>query len=104
MSGEVARQTLWGFRRAVCCRGALTGSLGSGRWGGGLGRPIATGITGVAERRLIDDAAVQVGARASMVVASREPAKRKCSTGMSPRTGSDHDVSILITAAGAAGR
>ena len=78
--------------------------FGKRRWGGGLGRPIATRITGVAERRLIDDAAVQVGARASMVVASREPAKRKCSTGMSPRTGSDHDVSILITAAGAAGR
>ena len=61
--------------RAVCCRDALTGSLGSGRWGGGLGRPIATSITGVARRRLIDEAAVEGGATASMIVAGREPAK-----------------------------
>ena len=39
-----------------------------------------------------------------MFIASREPAKQTCSTLMSPRTGSDHDVSILITAVEAAGR
>jgi hypothetical protein len=85
-SGKAARQTLWGFRRAVCCRDALTGSLGSDRWGGELSRPIATGITGVARRRLIDEAVVQGGATASMVMADREPAKQRCGTGMSSRT------------------
>ncbi len=89
---------------AVCCRRALTGCLGSGRSGGELGWPIAIGRTGVARRRLIDRAVVQGGARASMVMAGREPAKQRCSTGMSPRTDSDHDVSILITAIDAAGR
>src|SRR6266403_4899427 len=39
-----------------------------------------------------------------MVMAGREPAKQKCSTGMSPRTCTDHDVSILITAVDGAGR
>ena len=70
----------------------------------GLGRPIAIGRTGVARPRLIDKAVVQGGATASMVIAGREPAKQKCSTGMSPRTWSDHDVSILITAVDAEGR
>ena len=51
---------------------------------------------------LIDEAVVQRGATASMVMAGREPAK--CSTGMSRRAYSDHDVSILITAVDAAGR
>ena len=88
----------------VCCRGALTASLGNGRWGGELGRPIAIGRTGVARRRLIDEAVVQGGATASMVMAGREPAKQKCSTGMWSRTDPDHDVSILITAVDAAGR
>ena len=83
---------------AVCCRGALTISLRSGRQGGELGRRIAIGITGVARPRLIDEAAVHGGATASLVMAGREPVK--CSTGMSPRTGPDHDVSILITVAG----
>jgi hypothetical protein len=64
----------------------------------------ATGITGVARRRLIDEAAIQGGATASMIMAGREPARQKSSTGMSPRTDFDHDVSILITAVGAAGR
>src|ERR1700737_3178666 len=49
---------------AVCCRRALTGSLGSGRRGGELGRPIATGRTGVAQPRLIDKSVVQGGATA----------------------------------------
>ena len=89
---------------AVCCRGALTASLGSGRWGVELGRPIAIGRTCVARRRLIDEAVVQGSATASMVMAGRGPAKQKCSTGMSPRTCTDHDVSILITAVDAAGR
>src|SRR5882757_1564756 len=39
-----------------------------------------------------------------MVMADREPAKQKCSTGMSPRPCTDHDVSILITAVDGAGR
>src|SRR5258708_36686479 len=39
-----------------------------------------------------------------MVMAEREPAKQKCSTGMSPRPCTDHDVSILITAVDGAGR
>jgi hypothetical protein len=54
---------------AVCCRGALTASLGSGRWGGELGRPLAIGRTGAARRRLIDEAVVRGGAAASMVIA-----------------------------------
>ena len=83
---------------AVCCRRALTAFLGSDE----LGRSIAMGRTDVVRRRLLDEAVVQGGAMASMVIAGREPAK--CSTGMSPRTWSDHDVSILITAVGAAGR
>src|SRR5258708_24052641 len=82
---------------AVCCRRALNASLGSGRRGGELGRPIAIGRTGVAQRRLIDEAVVQDGATASTVIAGREPAKQKCSTGMSPPTASGPDVSILIT-------
>jgi hypothetical protein len=49
-------------------------------------------------------AVVQGSATASMVMAGREPAKQKCSTGMSPRTCTDHDVSILITAVDGAGR
>ena len=89
---------------AVCCRRALTAALGSGGRGGELGRPIAIGRTGVVQRRLIDKAVVQGGATTSMVIAGREPAKQKCSTGMSPRTDPDHDVSILITAVDAAGR
>jgi hypothetical protein len=87
---------------AVSWRRALTVALGSDQSGSELGRPIATGSTGVAQQRLIDEAVVQGGATASMVMAGREPAK--CSTGMSRRTYSDHDVSILITAVDAAGR
>ena len=87
---------------AVCWRRALTVALGSDQSGGELSGPIATGSTGVAQQRLIDESVVQGGATASMVMAGREPAK--CSTGMSRRTYSDHDVSILITAMDAAGR
>jgi hypothetical protein len=54
--------------------------------GCGLGRQIAIGRTGVAQRRLTDKAVVEGGATASLVVAGREPAKQKFSTGMSPRT------------------
>jgi hypothetical protein len=53
---------------------------------------------------LLVEAVVQGGATASMVMADQEPAQQKYSTGMSPRSWSDHDVSILITAVGAAGR
>ena len=89
---------------ATCCRGTLTASLGSGRWGDEFGQPIATGRSGVAQRRLIDKAVVQRGATASMVIAGREPAKQKGRTGVSPRIDSDHDVSILIMAVDAKGR
>ena len=102
--GKAARQTLWGFRRALCLRDGLTGSLGNDRGGDEFGRPVATGRTGVAWRRLIDNAVVQGVATTSKVIAGREPAKRKCNTGMSPRTWSDHDVSILITAEDVVGR
>ncbi len=72
--------------RTGCWRGALTVCLGSDRWGSELGRPIAMGRTGVARRRLINEAVVRAVVPASMVVAGREPTKRKCSTGMSRRT------------------
>jgi len=39
-----------------------------------------------------------------MVIASQEPAKQKGRDGVWPRIQSDHDVSILITVADAAGR
>ncbi len=71
---------------AVYCRGALTGSVGSGRRSAERGRSIAIARTGVAQRRLIAGAVVQGGATASLVIAGREPAKQKCSTGMLPRT------------------
>jgi hypothetical protein len=51
-----------------------------------LGRQIAIGRTGVAQRRLTDKAVIEGGATASMVIAGREPAKQKCSTGVLPRT------------------
>jgi hypothetical protein len=101
--GAKQRVRRMGFSALViCCPRALSSSLGSGRRGGELSWPIATGSTGVAQQRLIDEAVVQGGATASMVMAGREPAK--CSTGMSRRTYSDHEVSILITAVDAAGR
>src|SRR5882757_5326610 len=100
--GRSSASDAMGFSALViCCARALSSCLGSGR-GGELSWPIATGSTGVAQQRLIDEAVVQGGATASMVMAGREPAK--CSTGMSRRTYSDHDVSILITAVDAAGR
>ena len=49
-------------------------------------------------------AVVRDGATASMFIAGRGPAKQKRNTGMSPPTGSNHDVSILITAVDVAGR
>ena len=82
-SDAVARQTLWGFR---CCIGALTAFLGSGRWLGEFVLSIAIGRTSVAPRRLINKAVVRGGATASMVIAGREPAKQKCTTGMFPQT------------------
>jgi hypothetical protein len=62
---------------AVCCRRALTASLGSGRRGGELGRSIAIGRTDVVRRRLLVEAVVQGGATASMVMADQEPAQQK---------------------------
>src|SRR5258708_39555514 len=89
---------------AVCCRRALNASLGSGRRGGELGRPIAIGRTGGAQRRLIDEAGVQDGATASTVLAGRGAAEQECSTGMGPRTDPGHEGAILITAGEAAWR
>src|ERR1700682_1067799 len=89
---------------AVRWRSALIACLGNDRRGDGPGRPIATGRTGVAQRRLIDGSVVQGGATASKAVADREPAQQKFSSGMSPRIQSDHDVSILITAVEVVGR
>jgi len=87
MSGEVSASDAMGiWSLAVCCRGLLTAALGSDRRGGELGRPTAIGRTGVARLGLIDETVVRGGAAASMIVAGREPAKQKCSTGMSRRT------------------
>ena len=73
MSGEVARQMLWGFRRlAVCRRGALTTSVGSGRREWRAWSVDAIGRTGVAQRRLIDESVAPGVATASMVMAGRE--------------------------------
>ena len=71
---------------AACCRGRLNACLGIDRGGDEPGRPIATDRTGVARGRLIDEAVVQDGATASMVMADREPAKQQGRTGVSPRT------------------
>src|ERR1700716_24166 len=61
---------------AVRCRSALIACLGNDRGGDGPGRSIATGRTGVAQRRLIDESVVQGGATASKAVADREPAQQ----------------------------
>jgi hypothetical protein len=81
----------------VRCQGALTTSVGSGRRGGELGRSVAIAGTGVAQRRLIDESVPRAVATASMVMADREAARQR-RNGMSRRTGSGHDVSILMTA------
>jgi hypothetical protein len=88
---------------AVCCRSEFGAVRASGRGCDEAGRPIAMGRAGVARLRSNDAVAVVSSATASMVIADQEPAQQKCSTGMSHRTRSDHDVSILIAAA-AAGR
>ena len=62
------------------------------------------GGTSVAQRRSSDKTAIQSGARVSLVIAGREPAKQKCSLAILSRTDLDHDVSILITAVEVAGR
>jgi hypothetical protein len=81
---------------AVCCRGAITTSVGSGRRGGEHGRSIAIAGTGVAQRRLIDES-VALGVAAASVITADQDAARQRRNGMSRRTGSGHDVSILIT-------
>ncbi len=81
----------------VCCPGALTTSVGSGRRGGELVRSIAIAGTGVAQRRLIDERVAPGVATASMDMADRGSASQG-RNGMPRRTGSGHDVSILITA------
>src|SRR5450432_4333814 len=92
------------WTRAACRRCALIGSLGSSRWGGEFGGPIAMGRTGVTQRRSNEKRAFQDGARASLVIAGRELAKQKGRTGLSPGIDAGHDVSILITAVEVAGR
>ena len=87
----------------VRCQGALTTAVGSDQKGSELGRSIAIAETGVAQRRLIDESVARGVATASMVMADREAARQR-RNGMSRRTGSGHDVSILITAVDAAGR
>lgn len=87
---------------AVCCRLPLTTCLGSDRGGDAPGRPLAIGRTCVAQRRSDDEMAIRCGVRASMVIASREPAKE--SPASLSRSDLDHDVSILITTGDAAGR
>ena len=71
---------------AACCRGTLNACLGSDRGVDEPDRSIATGRTGVAQRRSNDTMAIEGSARASMVIAGREPAKQKGSTGVWPRT------------------
>ena len=89
---------------AVCCRVALNACLGSDRGGDETFRPVATGRTGVAQRRSNDRTAISGCARASRIIAGQEPSIQTCRTGVSPRIDFDHDVSILITAVDAAGR
>jgi hypothetical protein len=88
---------------AVRCRGALTIVVGSDQRGSELVRSIAIAEAGVAQRGLIDESVARGVATASMVMADREAARQR-RNGMSRRTGSGHDVSILITAVDAAGR
>ena len=89
---------------AVCCRCALNACSGSDQGGDEAVRSIATGRIGVTRRGLIDRAVVDGGARASMVIAGREPTKQKCSPAILPCAELDHDVSILIMVGDAAGR
>ena len=58
---------------AVCCRRSLNASLGSGRRGDELSRPIAIGRTSVAQRRLIDKVVSRAARRRawSLLVESR---------------------------------
>src|SRR5260370_20350017 len=95
--GEAARQTLWGFRRWRSVAGSV-------RRHDETVRPVAIGVIGVAQRRPNLKSVVVGGARASLIIAGREPAKLKSRAGVSPRIDSGHDVSILITAVDAAGR
>jgi hypothetical protein len=61
---------------AVRCRGALNACLGNDRGDDEPGRSIAMDTTGVGRRRSKDKIAIRWGARASLVKASREPAKQ----------------------------
>jgi hypothetical protein len=82
---------------AVGCHGALTASVESGRRGGEPDRSIAIAGTGIAQRGLIDESVAVDVATASTVLADRESARQR-RNGMLRRTGSGHDVSILIAA------
>jgi hypothetical protein len=62
---------------AACCRSRWNACLGSDRASDEPGRPIAIGRSCIAQRRSSDRRASQGGARSSLVIASREPAKQK---------------------------
>ena len=89
---------------AVCCRRALDACLEYDRRGDERGRPVTTCGIGVAQRWSNDTTAIDGGARASLIIAGREPAKQTGSLIILPRTDRDHDVSILITVTEVAGR
>jgi len=61
---------------AVCCRVAL----GSDRGADGTCWAVATGRTGVAQRRSNAMTAIPGSARASRIIAGQEPSIQKCRT------------------------
>jgi hypothetical protein len=79
--GDLASGAMGISTLAVCCRGALKACLGSDRGGDERGRPIAIGRIGVAQRTT----AIESDARASMIIASQEPAKQQGRDGVWPR-------------------
>jgi hypothetical protein len=90
--------------QTVCCRSPLNACLGSDRAGDEPSGWIAIGRSCIAQWRSSDKRASRGGARPSLIIARREPAKQKGRTAVLPRIDSDHDVSILITAVDAEGR
>ena len=89
---------------AVCRRGLLNACVGSDQGYDEPGWPVAIGRTGVASARSNRATVIAGGARSSLIIAGRDSAKQRCSPVILPRADLDHDVSILIAAADAAGR
>jgi hypothetical protein len=87
MSGELARQTLWGFCRwrvgPVLVERVLRTRVEKVD---GLDGAITMGRTGI-ERRLVDKPVAKVAVTASDLVAGREPAQLTRRFVMLPRTG-----------------